>query len=59
MRVLMLSWEFPPKSIGGLARHVHDLSLAMSEQEHEIHIITCAFEGAPSKTFTPGFIVTP
>jgi glycogen(starch) synthase len=45
----MLSWEFPPKSVGGLARHVNDLSYAMSEQGHEVHILTAAIEGAPAE----------
>lgn len=54
LRVLMLSWEFPPKSVGGLARHVNDLSLAMVDQGHEIHIITCAFEGAPLRETKDG-----
>ena len=26
MRILVLSWEYPPKVIGGLARAVADLS---------------------------------
>ncbi len=43
----MLSWEFPPKSVGGLARHVNDLSYAMSKQGHEVHILTAGIEGAP------------
>ncbi len=47
MRVLMLSWEFPPKIIGGIARHVHDLSWAMAKQGYEVHVITCGVQGAP------------
>ncbi|WP_192939485.1 glycogen/starch synthase, partial [Mycobacterium tuberculosis] len=26
MRILMVSWEYPPVVIGGLGRHVHHLS---------------------------------
>ncbi|MRR24238.1 DUF1957 domain-containing protein, partial [bacterium] len=26
MRVIMLSWEYPPRTVGGLGRHVYDLS---------------------------------
>ncbi len=47
MRVLMLSWEFPPKIIGGIARHVHDLAWAMAKQGYEVHVITCGVQGAP------------
>ncbi|MDK2811336.1 MAG: hypothetical protein PWR27_2045, partial [Petroclostridium sp.] len=25
MRVLMLSWEYPPRIVGGISRVVHDL----------------------------------
>ncbi|TYO93888.1 1,4-alpha-glucan branching protein domain-containing protein [Desulfallas thermosapovorans] len=40
-RILMLSWEYPPKTVGGLARHVHDLSCALAALGDEVHVITC------------------
>lgn len=40
MHVLMLSWEFPPKVVGGLARHVYDLSTALKEQDVDVTVIT-------------------
>lgn len=40
MRVLMISWEYPPVSIGGLASHVEELSQALVEEEVEVHLIT-------------------
>jgi len=40
MRILMLSWEYPPRSIGGLAQHVCDLSNALAAAGDEIHLIT-------------------
>ncbi|MBM7624197.1 glycosyltransferase family 4 protein [Sporohalobacter salinus] len=40
MRVLMVSWEYPPVSIGGLASHVEDLSQALVEEDVEVHLIT-------------------
>lgn len=36
----MLSWEYPPKVIGGLARAVADLSEALVEQGHEVAVVT-------------------
>lgn len=39
-RVLMLSWEYPPVTIGGLGRHVRDLSTVMAGQGDEIHVLT-------------------
>lgn len=44
-RVLMLSWEYPPKTVGGLARHVHDLSVALAEAGNQVHVITCPVAG--------------
>lgn len=41
MRILMLSWEYPPKNIGGLSNHIYYLSQALSKKGHEIHVITC------------------
>ena len=48
LRVLMLSWEFPPKTVGGLARHVNDLSKALVSQGVEVHVITSAIQGCHS-----------
>ena len=36
----MFSWEYPPLSYGGLARHVQDLSEALVSQGHQIFVIT-------------------
>ncbi len=40
MKILMLSWEFPPQSVGGLARHVADLSQALNRIGEQVYIIT-------------------
>lgn len=40
MRVLMLSWEYPPENVGGIAPHVHDLSLALTEKGQEVTVLT-------------------
>ncbi len=47
MRILMLSWEYPPKVVGGIARHVHDLAIALVKKEVEVDVITCGAQGAP------------
>jgi len=39
MKVLMLTWEYPPDHVGGLGRHVCQLSEAMALQGTEVHII--------------------
>lgn len=38
--ILMLSWEYPPHIIGGLARHVHALSNELSKRNQQIHVLT-------------------
>ena len=47
MRVFMLCWEYPPRIIGGLARHVEGLSRALASLGHEVHVITLDFPEAP------------
>jgi glycogen synthase len=46
MRIFMLSWEYPPRIVGGLARHVQGLSEAMASLGNEVHVITLDFPGA-------------
>ncbi|HEY2043531.1 MAG TPA: glycosyltransferase family 4 protein [Jatrophihabitans sp.] len=36
----MVSWEFPPVIVGGLGRHVSDLANALSEQGHDVRVLT-------------------
>lgn len=54
LSVLMLSWEFPPKTVGGLARHVYDLSRALARLGENIHVITCPAPGAPGYQLVEG-----
>jgi glycogen(starch) synthase len=42
MRVLMLSWEYPPVVEGGLARHVRKLSEALAALGVDVHVLTRA-----------------
>ncbi|QFZ22889.1 glycosyltransferase family 4 protein [Saccharothrix syringae] len=39
MRVLMLSWEYPPVVVGGLGRHVHALATCLAAQGHEVVVL--------------------
>jgi glycogen(starch) synthase len=47
--VLMLSWEFPPRIIGGISSHVNDLSIALRRKDIAVHVVTCDFPGAPER----------
>ncbi len=48
MRILILSWEFPPQVVGGLGRHVAELAPALAQQGIEVHIL--APINGPSRT---------
>jgi len=40
MRVLMLSWEYPPFVVGGIAAHVDGLARAMVRSGHDVVVLT-------------------
>jgi len=54
LKIIMLSWEFPPKTVGGLARHVYDLSRALARLGEVVHVITCPAAGIDSYQLVEG-----
>ena len=40
MKVLMVSWEYPPVVVGGLGRHVYQLATALAAAGHEIVVLS-------------------
>ena len=40
MKILMLTWEYPPRIVGGIARVVHDLSKRMIKDGHDVTVVT-------------------
>ena len=40
MRILMLSWEYPPRIVGGISRVVHDLSHKLVKDGHDVTVVT-------------------
>ena len=40
MKILMVSWEYPPVVIGGLGRHVHHLSTALAAAGHDVVVLS-------------------
>jgi glycogen synthase len=40
MRVLMLSWEYPPLVVGGLGRHVEALARELTVAGHDVRVVT-------------------
>ncbi|MEW6229400.1 MAG: glycogen/starch synthase, partial [Bacillota bacterium] len=57
MRVLMLSWEYPPRIVGGIARHVEDLSKGLARQGINVDVVTCAHDGASEVQDDAGVMV--
>jgi 1,4-alpha-glucan branching enzyme len=53
-RVLMLSWEFPPMTVGGLSRHVYDLSRYLVKNGWDVHVLTMEAPGAPMEEIVEG-----
>jgi len=54
MRVLMLSWEYPPVVYGGLGRHVHALTEAMVVAGHQVSVVTQQADGEPLRETVAG-----
>ncbi|WP_239075339.1 glycosyltransferase family 4 protein [Planosporangium flavigriseum] len=50
----MLSWEFPPVVVGGLGRHVHQLSTALVAAGHEVTVVARHAPGAPLEEYVDG-----
>lgn len=44
----MLSWEFPPRIVGGIARHCEGLAKALAHMGHDMHVFTLDFPSTPS-----------
>lgn len=53
MRVIMLSWEYPPRIVGGISPHVKDLSHDLAKLGVEVHVVTKATPQAPDEETEP------
>jgi len=47
MKVCIVTWEFPPRIVGGIARHCEGLSKALAKLGLEMHVVTLDFPGSP------------
>jgi len=54
MRVLMLSWEYPPHIVGGLGKHVKELVPALAAENVEVHLLTPRWLGGSHKEEVDG-----
>jgi len=57
MRILALAWEFPPRIIGGISRHVAELYPEIVKRGHEVHLITVAIANEPLEVVVDGIHV--
>ncbi len=57
MRVLILSWEYPPLIEGGLARHVRKLAEQLVVQGVEVHVLARGLEVSPPEEELDGVMV--
>jgi glycogen(starch) synthase len=54
LRILILSWEYPPLIEGGLARHVRKLSENLVELGVEVHVLTRGDGASPDEALLGG-----
>jgi glycosyltransferase involved in cell wall biosynthesis len=54
---MMLSWEFPPRVIGGISPHVHFLSKSLVKNGVKVYVVTCDFPDAPAHETVDGIEV--
>jgi glycogen(starch) synthase len=50
MKVLMVSWEYPPVVIGGLGRHVYQLATALGAAGHDVVVLSRRPSGTDPST---------
>jgi glycogen(starch) synthase len=54
LTVMMLTWEFPPRIIGGISPHVYHLSKSLARNGVKVYVVTCDFPGAPEHEIVDG-----
>jgi glycogen(starch) synthase len=50
VRVLMVSWEYPPVVVGGLGRHVHALAAELAAAGHDVVVLSRQPGGSDAAT---------
>jgi len=51
---MMLSWEYPPRIIGGISPHIYYLSKSLARNGIKVYVVTCDFPGAPAHEVVDG-----
>jgi glycogen synthase len=50
VRVLMVTWEYPPVVVGGLGRHVHALATELASAGHDVVVLSRQAAGTDATT---------
>ncbi|MFE4501096.1 glycosyltransferase family 4 protein [Rhodococcus sp. NPDC056743] len=50
MKILIVSWEYPPVVVGGLGRHVHHLAAELAAAGHEVVVLSRRPSGTDAST---------
>ena len=58
MKILVLTWEYPPKVVGGLARAVADLSEALAIKGHDVRVVTSDYQGSIAEEIRNGVSIS-
>jgi glycogen(starch) synthase len=54
LSVMMMTWEFPPRIVGGISPHVYHLSKSLAKNGVKVYVITCDFPGEPEHEILDG-----
>lgn len=57
MKILVLTWEFPPRIVGGIARHVGELYPELVQLGCAVHLVTVQFGDLPDRAVVEGLHV--
>lgn len=57
MRILMLSWEYPPRVVGGLSHVVAEISRLLAHEGNTVEVITALDENLAEREILDGVTV--
>lgn len=57
MRVMMMTWEYPPRSVGGLAEHTYHLSRELARSGIDVAVVTAGLPDSPPVAIEDGVSV--
>lgn len=58
MNVCVLTWEYPPRTVGGLSRHCYALTRSLHRYGWDASVVTLSHPGAPARSEEDGVEVS-